>query len=298
MDQQLQVFVTVAEKKNFTRAAEKLHMTQPAVSQYIRQLEEEIGTRLLERTNKYVRLNKAGEIVYHHAKEILGIYTKMQHLVDDLIHQTKGSLSIGASFTFGEYVLPQLIAQLRHTYPDIQASVLIGNTAKIADLVTAHQLDIGIVEGAFEGKQLKERKFAKDAMYIIASANHVLAKQDKVTQADLEKEMWIIREQGSGTREATISMLQDIGISPKEQMTFSSTQSIKQAVEAGLGITLLSKWAVQKELKAGDLKIIFVQGLPFYRSFSIITRSPFQTKALEVFVTLLENNDLYQSYYS
>lgn len=298
MDQQLQVFVTVAEKKNFTRAAEKLHMTQPAVSQYIRQLEEEIGTRLLERTNKYVRLNKAGEIVYHHAKEILGIYTKMQHLVDDLIHQTKGSLSIGASFTFGEYVLPQLIAQLRHTYPDIQASVLIGNTAKIADLVMAHQLDIGIVEGAFEGKQLKERKFAKDAMYIIASANHVLAKQDKVTQADLEKEMWIIREQGSGTREATISMLQDIGISPKEQMTFSSTQSIKQAVEAGLGITLLSKWAVQKELKAGDLKIIFVQGLPFYRSFSIITRSPFQTKALEVFVTLLENNDLYQSYYS
>ncbi|TXL63694.1 LysR family transcriptional regulator [Cerasibacillus terrae] len=298
MDQQLQVFVTVAEKKNFTRAAEKLHMTQPAVSQYIRQLEEEIGTRLLERTNKYVRLNKAGEIVYHHAKEILGIYTKMQHLVDDLIHQTKGSLSIGASFTFGEYVLPQLIAQLRHTYPDIQASVLIGNTAKIADLVMAHQLDIGIVEGAFEGKQLKERKFAKDAMYIIASANHVLVKQEKVTQADLEKEMWIIREQGSGTREATISMLQDIGISPKEQMTFSSTQSIKQAVEAGLGITLLSKWAVQKELKAGDLKIIFVQGLPFYRSFSIITRSPFQTKALEVFVTLLENNDLYQSYYS
>src|SRR5699024_1306348 len=133
--------------------------------------------------------------------------------------------------------------QLRHTYPDIQASVLIGNTAKIADLVTAHQLDIGIVEGAFEGKQLKERKFAKDAMYIIASANHVLVKQEKVTQADLEKEMWIIREQGSGTREATISMLQDIGISPKEQMTFSSTQSIKQAVEAGLGITLLSKWA-------------------------------------------------------
>src|SRR5699024_12664168 len=110
MDQHLQVFITVAEKRNFSRAAEALHMTQPAVSQYIRLLEENFGVRLLERTNKYVRLNKAGEIVYHHAKEITGLYTRMHHLMDDLTHKARGPLAIGASYTFGEYVLPHIIA--------------------------------------------------------------------------------------------------------------------------------------------------------------------------------------------
>lgn len=108
MDQQLQVFVTVVEKQNFSRAAEELHMTQPAVSQYIRTLETNVGTRLLERSNKYVHLNKVGEIVYHHAKEILGLYTKMQRLVDDVTNVANGPISIGASYTFGEYVLPHI----------------------------------------------------------------------------------------------------------------------------------------------------------------------------------------------
>src|SRR5690625_4269589 len=117
MDQYLRVFITVVERENFTRAAEELHMTQPAVSQYIRLLEEDIGTRLLERTNKYVRLNQAGEIVYHHAKEISGLYTKMQNLVDDLTEKAKGPLAIGASYTFGEYVLPRLLANLCTEYP-------------------------------------------------------------------------------------------------------------------------------------------------------------------------------------
>src|SRR5699024_11676037 len=105
MDQHLYVFVTVVEKENFSRAAEELHMTQPVVSQYIQSFERTMGSKLLERTNKYVRLNKAGEIVYHHAKEILGLYTKMHELIDDVTNKTSGALAIGASYTFGEYIL-------------------------------------------------------------------------------------------------------------------------------------------------------------------------------------------------
>ncbi len=135
MDQQLLVFATVAEKSNFSRAAEELHMTQPAVSQYIRTFEQQIGTRLMERTNKYVRLNKAGEIVYHHAKEILGLYSRMQYLVDDLMHKAEGRLSIGASYTFGEYVLPGIIAALEQRFPNIEATATIGNTEKIAGML-------------------------------------------------------------------------------------------------------------------------------------------------------------------
>src|SRR5699024_2462671 len=117
MDQHVIVFIKVVERHNFSRAAEELLMTQPAVSQYIRTLEENIGARLLERTNKYVRLTKAGEIIYFHAKEIVGLYTRMQTLVDDLINQASGPLSIGASFTFGEYILPESLQKCNETTP-------------------------------------------------------------------------------------------------------------------------------------------------------------------------------------
>ena len=291
MDQHLQVFITVAEKQNFSRAAEVLHMTQPAVSQYIRILEENLGVRLLERTNKYVRLNKAGKIVYHHAKEITGLYTRMQHLVDDLTHKASGPLSIGASYTFGEYVLPHIIAEMKDQYPEVAPSVTIGNTAEIADGVMRHQLDVGIVEGHFKKeKQLNIEAFAEDSMVVVASADHPLTqKETEVTIKDLETQMWIVREKGSGTREAADNLFQQFDILPTDTLTFSSTQPIKETIEAGLGISLLSKWAIQKELHNGELKTIDIKGLPFTRLFSIVTMSPFQTKALQVFIDLLRN---------
>lgn len=293
MDQQLQIFVTVAEKKSFSRAAEEHHMTQPAVSQYIRQFEDEIGVRLLERTNKYVRLNKAGEIVFHHAKEILALYTKMQNLVDDLANKASGPLSIGASYTFGEYVLPRIIANLKQIYPDIQPTVTIGNTATIADLVASHQLDIGIVEGKFNAAKLIVEDFAEDTMVIVSTANHPLARNKKpLEMADLEHETWIVREHGSGTREAMDNLFEQHGILPTRLMDFSSTQPIKESVEAGLGISLLSHWSIQKELKNGDLRILDVAGLPYRRKFSTLTNTPFQSKALEVFIDILRTNKL------
>ncbi|WP_203364032.1 LysR family transcriptional regulator [Bacillus sp. REN10] len=292
MDIQLQVFVAVAEKKNFSKAAEELHMTQPAVSQYIRKLEESMGVRLLERTNKYVRLNKAGEIVFHHAKEIVGLYTKMQHLVDDVANKASGPLSIGASYTFGEYILPHMIANMQKLYPDIKPTVTIGNTADISSLVMNHQLDVGIVEGHFkEEKLLQTEEFAEDSMVIIASPSHSLSnKEGEVTVKDLEQQTWILRESGSGTREAAENVFRLLNISPAHMMNFGSTQPIKEAVEAGLGISLLSQWAVQKELRYRHLQRIEVNGLPFTRQFSIVTTSPFQTKALQVFIDVLRHD--------
>ncbi|MFD2759826.1 LysR family transcriptional regulator [Lentibacillus juripiscarius] len=292
MDQHLHVFVTVAEKQNFSRAAEALHMTQPAVSQYIRTFEDNIGVRLLERTSKYVRLNKAGEMVYHHAKEIIGLYTRMQNLVDDLANKAGGPLSIGASYTFGEYVLPHIIAKMNEAYPDIRPTVSIGNTAEIADAVKRHQLDVGIVEGHFKDEELLQTEpFAEDDMVVVASPEHPLAASPRrVSMEKLQEQTWILRELGSGTREAADTVFQKYGISPTSVMNISSTQPIKEAVGAGLGISLLSQWAIQKELQYGDLQIIEVSGLPFRRQFSIVTASLFQTKALQVFIELLRNN--------
>lgn len=293
MDQQLYVFITVVEKENFSRAAEELHMTQPAVSQYIQTLERTMGTKLLERNNKYVRLNKAGEIVYHHAKEILGLQTKMRGLIDDLLNKESGSISIGASYTFGEYVLPHLIAEMHAKYPLIDPSIIIGNSTEIAELVGKHQLDIGIIEGDLQDKYVTIEPLATDSMYIIASSNHKLANvEEEIKLSQLEEETWIVREDGSGTRTAAEKMFQSFGITPRKKLEFGSTQLIKESVEQGLGITLLSDLTVRKEYSIGTLKRLNIKGLPITRQFSTVLQSPFQTKALQLFLQTLKESDL------
>lgn len=291
MDQSLLVFIAVAEKQNFTRAAEALHMTQPAVSQHIQALESMIGTKLLERSNKYVRLNKAGEIVYRHSKEITGLYTRMQCLVDDLMHTASGTLAIGASYTFGEYVLPHTIAYLQTHYPLIKPTITIGNTKDISALVAARQLDIGIVEGELEHGRLHIEAFAKDRMYVIAAANHKYGSLEDIDAASLAEERWIVREEGSGTREATDKMFRSIGIHPAQQMEFGSTQIIKESVEAGLGLSLLSHWAVRKEIALGTLSRLTIEGQPVERDFLLLTlEDQLHTKAAELFIDILRSH--------
>lgn len=290
MDQILRVFVTVAEKKNFTRTAEELCMTQPAVSQYIQTLERIVGTKLLERSNKFVRLNKAGEIVYYHAKEILGLYTRMHCLVDDLMHTARGNLAVGASYTFGEYVLPHIIASLHKRYPLIKPAITIGNTRDIAELVLSRKIDAGIIEGEFKHDQLIITPIARDRMYVVCSPAHRLANQERIFFSALSEETWIIREPGSGTREATEKMFAAHQFHPENLMEFGSTQIIKESVEAGLGISLLSYWAVRKELSMGSITSLQMDGTPILRNFSSVApASLFHTKATEIFLEELRH---------
>jgi DNA-binding transcriptional LysR family regulator len=261
-------------------------MTQPAVSQYIRTLEESVGTRLLERNNKFVRLNKAGEIVYHHAKEILALYTQMQYLVDDLTNNASGPIAIGASFTFGEYILPHIIAELQKHYPLIQPSIVIHNTAEIIESVKKRQLDIGIIEGFFNDDKLIAEVVSEDKMVIVSSSGHPFLKK-KVGIRELEKETWILREKGSGTREAAENLFRTHHFTPKKIMEFGSTQVIKESVQAGLGVSLLSRWAIDKELTNGYISWLDVEELPFKRNFSIVTYTPYQTKAVKTFIETL-----------
>ncbi|HHY73439.1 MAG TPA: LysR family transcriptional regulator [Bacillus bacterium] len=291
MDYQLLVFIKVAELQNFSRAAKELHMSQPAVSQHIQALEQRMGTTLLERTNKYVRLNKAGEIVYHTGIEILQAYTRMNNLVNDLVFIGKGEVSIGASYTFGEYILPHIIAQLRQEFPLIIPKIVIGNTHNIAEMIDLKQLDVGIVEGHFKQDRIKIEPFADDKMFVVISTNHRLANKMEILLSDLQNETWILRETGSGTREAAETMFSNFKFTPKEIMEFGSTQIIKESVEAGVGISLLSHWAVRKEVNLGSLKLLKVNGNPIIRKFSIIRKkTEFHTKASELFLEILQKN--------
>jgi DNA-binding transcriptional LysR family regulator len=291
MDHSLLVFVTVAEKKSFTRAADALHMTQPAVSQYIKILEKNVGTKLLDRNNKFVQLNKAGEIVYHHANEIIDLYTQMQNLLDDSMNKASGNLAIGASYTFGEYVLPHIVAYLQTQYPLIKPKITIANTKRISEWVATRQLDVGIVDGEIHHNNLPMEAFADDLMYIVAAANYPCVNQDTRKITALKSETWIVREDSSGTREATDKMFSELNFYPKNIMEFGSTQIIKESVQVGLGITLLSHCTIQKEVSLGILKIIDVFGMPFHRKFSLITPpTRFKTRATAVFMDILRDH--------
>ncbi|OWA36963.1 LysR family transcriptional regulator [Saccharibacillus sp. O16] len=301
MDQQLRVFAMVVEKGHFSRAAAALYMSQPAVSQHIRSLEKTMGTQLLERTNKQVRMTRAGEIVYAHAKEILTAYSRMQKLVEDLSRQASGPLTIGASYTFGEYVLPRVVAALKQQYPDIAPSVTIGNTSSIVDKLRTGELDVGIVEGhPREMQELNAEELAEDRMVLVAAPDHTLAKWAAQDPHDLEPSSvltvpealsahaWVLRESGSGTREAADDALARLGVVPREILVFSSTQAVKEAVIAGLGISLLSQWAIRRELNSGELQALDVPRLPHTRQFSLVTASTFRTRAMNVFLELLQ----------
>lgn len=290
MDQLLSVFISVADKRNFSRAAEELHMTQPAVSQQIQLLEKYIGAKLLLRTNKSVKLTKAGEIVYLHAKEITGLYKRMSMLVNELNNEPSGLLKIGASYTFGEYVLPHILAKLKELFPNIVPSVQIGNTRDIAKAIISHEIDVGIVEGEISQKKIYIKTVSTDQMYIVAGGKYPIYYNKEVTRRQVEQENWIVREEGSGTRDATEKLFQSLQIRPTRLMEFGSTQLIKEAVEAGLGVSYLSELTIKKERLLGTIQLLNVKGTPIKRNFSVITESPeLHTKSMNLFIELIEN---------
>lgn len=280
------VFIAVVENKSFTKAAEQLHMTQPAVSQSIRNLEEKIGVRLIERKQKSFYVNEVGEIVYTYAKKMCTIDDQMKTVVAELKEEPAGALTIGASYTIGEYIIPGILQPLHEAYPYIEPNVMIGNTEKIVEKLLAHEIDIGLVEGDVDRSRIDSKPFMTDEMYMIAGNGHPV--QNETSIFDLAAYTWIIRESGSGTRELTESLLKKYDIQPSHMYTFGSTQIIKEAVESGLGVSLLSKAALKKELQLGTIQILPIEEMPIKRSFSIITlHQEFQTKRVQVFEELL-----------
>jgi len=288
MEQHLRAFITVAEKQSFSRAAEELHLTQPAVTLHIQALEREVGAQLLERTNKYVRLTRAGEIVFAHAQRIHELYDQMQRYVDDLVHVASGPLLVGASYTLGEYVLPRILARLQRAYPAITPAVTIANTRAIAEQVAANQLEVGLVEGEVPPHQLQIAPLLHDELVAIAGIDHPLAQENEMEASQLSGQTWILRESGSGTRAITDQFLASARITPGKILEFGSTQMVKEAVEAGMGVALLSQWTIRKELALRSLRVLPVKSLPVTRQcFVINPPTRFRTSALIAFLTLL-----------
>lgn len=271
MDINLKVFITVAEQRSFTNAARLLHLTPPAVSLRIKNLEKKLEIELFNRTNKHVQLTKAGEILYKNAKKLLVQYTHTLHLLEELKSSPTGPLTIGAAYTFGEYFLPNILHAFCKLYPKIEPNIIIQNSNNIISLIENHEIDLGIiVENKDQKSQFDITLYSEDEMVLVVPKNHFILYQNKLDLNLLENETWILREKGSGTRDVANLLFSQLDIKPKKIMSFGSSQTIKGSVELGMGISYLSEFIVRKEVSLGLLKTIKLERYPNKGQFYII----------------------------
>ena len=281
----LRTFVTVVEEQYFTKAGEKLRLSQPSVSLHIKNLEAEFQTKLFDRSPKHLHITPSGQLLYDRAKQIVELYEKTKEDILEYHHQMKGTLKIGASFTIGEYVLPWLMAQFRSTYPHVNFEVTIGNTNQINEMVRLFQVDIGLIEGQARNEELALEPFMEDEMVVVAPKYHSLISIESPSFYHLQDQNWIAREKGSGTREYMDHFLRSHGIRVKGLITISSNQGVKEAVASGLGISLLSSSVVKRAVELEEINIIHMRENTFTRRFSAVYSERIQLKkTAEVFL--------------
>lgn len=285
----LKVFVTVIEQKNFSRAGEILNLSQPGVSLHIRNLENELGTKLIYRSPKQVQITEPGKILYRHAKQMLNHYETAIREINDFNNVVSGTMKIGASFTIGEYYLPKVLAEYAAQYPLVDIQIIISNSNEVIQGIRSNKLDIGLIEGETDYKDIDVSPFMNDEMIVVVPPVHPLSQMDIIEGSLLQNQTWVLREQGSGTRAYSDKLLSSLELNIKKSFIFTSIQGVKEAVMAGLGIALLSRLTVQKELKSNELKTFHLKNEPIIRPFSIVKKLDFEaSKAMELFLRKVE----------
>lgn len=268
---QLEVFLAVARAGSFSRAAEALHLSQPALSQHIGDLERGLGVRLLDRQRRKVLVTEAGRILEDHAQRVFTALAGAREAIAELDGLGRGSLVVGASTTPGIYVLPAMIAAFEREYPRVSVSLRLGNSRVIEEQVRANELDLGVVGG--HGLRAGEECLTAgllDELILIVSPEHAWTAHRSVSPARLGRERLLTREEGSATRQVTERALQLAGVKIDRTLELGHTEAIKQAVMAGLGVAFVSVYAVRGELDTGRLRHVRVQGIRIRRHFHVI----------------------------
>jgi DNA-binding transcriptional LysR family regulator len=283
-DRRLQVFHTVARLLSFTKAAETLHMTQPAVTFQVRQLEEYFNTRLFDRTHNRISLTDAGARVYQYSDKIFELYGEMENAVREMTGEISGALTIGASTTIAEYMLPALLGDFRARYPDVSIHLKVSNTEGIVSMVENNTIDLGVVEAPVSNKNLVVDECRRDHLVAIVPPNHPKAGRDSIQLDELLEYPFICREEGSGTREVIAEYMNaasDCRVCMDIAMELGSPEAVKGAVEAGMGISVVSRATIQKELRLGTLVAINLDP-PLERPFSFVhQKQKFRVRVME-----------------
>lgn len=289
----MRVFITVADKKNFSKAAKALSLTQPAVSFQIQTLEQYYQTMLFDRVNRHVKLTAAGELLLDYAVHMNNLQAELERNMQQLTGHVKGELLIGASTTIGEYILPYVVGSFKQDYPDVNVTIQIMNTKDIGTAVGNKTFDLGIIEGPLEPQDSMETyKFLEDELVLAMPADHPLAAKGSITLEELKTLPYITREPGSGSRLIFEQALIDADFDIEDLnivMELGSTTSIKSAIMGGLGISTISKWAIQDLVKTGKVVALNIEGLTLTRNFNIILNTEkFQSEATGKFLDFLD----------
>lgn len=268
---QLRVFESVARHLSYTRASQELHLSQPAVSMQVKQLEENVGMPLFEQIGKKVFLTEAGQEVALYARSINQQLEDMNEAIDNLKGLNRGKLSISVAST-ANYFIPALLALFCKRYPEIQVSLDVTNRKSLLSQMNANETDLVIMGQPPDDTDIVAQPFKDNPLVLVAAPDHPLAKSRNIPLSALENEAILAREQGSGTRDALERFLQKHHIKVKTSMEIGSNEAIKQSVEAGLGLGLLSLYTLEMELQLNRLVVLDVQHFPIMRHWYVMYR--------------------------
>ena len=268
---QLEAFLAVARERSFSRAASRIHLSQPTLSEHIRELERELGKRLFARRGRDATLTEAGRVFQPHAVRVASAADDGRQAVAHLDGLRHGSLVVGAGTTPGIYVLPRVVAAFQRRYPGIDLRLHVANSGVIEQRVRDGDVDLGVVGGHVLGPG--ERCVTAgltDELVLIAAREHRWARRGPIGRAELIRERLLVRETGSATRQVMERALQQAGIAPGATMELNHTEAIKECVMAGLGVAFVSSYAVRGEVRARELAVVPVRGLRIRRHFHVI----------------------------
>jgi DNA-binding transcriptional LysR family regulator len=285
----LAVFHAVAETGSVAAAAESLHISQPAVSRQVRELEQAVASELFDRLPRGMRATRAGERLADYARRIFVLERQAETALQELRDLHAGELAVGASTTIGNYLMPAVLARDARPQPGGRGSREVGNTPEIQPRVLDGHLDVGLTEGLADADGLAARVFMSDQLVVVAAPDFVPAQDRRHRLEELAGLPWVTREPGSGTRAVLEQALAAHDLQPRAAMSLASTEAIKRAVAAGAGIAVVSALTVESELARGDLVQLPVDGFPPRRRLHLLQQRHRQaSRAVAAFVDLLE----------
>ena len=270
--ERLNCFVEVADTLSFSRAAQNLHLSQPAVSRYIKELERATGTRLFDRVGRKVALTETGALLLERARKVKQSVEELEADAEGLSGRMAGQLQLGGS-TVWEYLLPRVIGSFTSAHPGIRIMLAVANTGEIIDWLDQSRIHLGFVGDAPGGRSLDATPIAEDRLVIVAPAQHPLAKRRKVRPADLSGFAYVQREANSATARIAARYLAELGVVPQTTLELGSHEAVKSGVRAGLGLGIISRYAIAEEVALGSLVEIRLDAPPCLRPLYVL-RNP------------------------
>jgi DNA-binding transcriptional LysR family regulator len=289
---QLRTFRAVAEQLSFSAAAHELSISQPSVSYQVKELEAVLSVRLIDRLGKRVRLTEAGEVLYEYARRTLTLLDEAAIVLEQMRGIERGTLRVGASTTVGIYLIPLALGSFKKHHPKLAVALEIGPRESLQDRLKRGAIDLAVFSPPVADPDLASTSFMDDELVMVVPASHPLAGRRGLTLRDFADESFLIREPGSGTRLAVEIAARQAGVSLRVGMELGSNGAIKHAVEAGLGVAVLSRHAVELERRGGGLVVVDIEGFPIRRPWCIVhLRRRQLPAAVDNFIEYLRSGD-------